>query len=106
MLSVKLDLNDELLEKIERDTLDNGTSRQKVIQHAVEIYYSSEAHNIDLLKKELEHRDELDKVRKEEYDKLLSNFEWLRGQYDLVTIKLLPAAQPWWKRWFRRTKRE
>ena len=37
---VKLDLTDELAEKVENDTLDNGTSRQKVIQHAVERYYA------------------------------------------------------------------
>jgi hypothetical protein len=106
MPSIKLDLNDELLEKVERDTLDNGTSRQKVIQHAVEIYYSSEAHNIDLLKKELEHRGELLQLREKEYTKLNFDFEWLRGQYDLVTTKLLPAAEPWWKRWFRRKNKD
>jgi hypothetical protein len=104
MPSIKLDLTTELAEKVERDTLDNGTSRAKVIQHAIESYYSSEVHNIDVLKKELEHKDKLLEIQKEEYTKLNNDFEWLKGEYSLVTMKLLPAAEPWWKRIFKRKK--
>jgi hypothetical protein len=104
MPSIKLDLTTELAEKIERDTLDNGTSRAKVIQHAIEAYYSSEEHDIDILKKELEHKDKLLEIQKEEYTKLNLDFEWLKGEYSLVTTKLLPASTPWWKRIFKRKK--
>lgn len=107
---VKLDLTDELAEKVENDTLDNGTSRQKVIQHAVERYYADEvgARDFDLLKKELETKELLLQLKTEEYVSLNDKFEWLRGQYDMVTTKLLVAAlkEPWWVRLGRRFRRK
>jgi hypothetical protein len=106
MPSIKLDLTEELAEKIERDTLDNGSSRAKVIQHAIEWYYSSSGYDIDLLKKELEHKDKLLEIQKEEYTKLNLDFEWLKGEYSLVTTKLLPAAEPWWVRLRRRFRKD
>jgi predicted nuclease with TOPRIM domain len=46
----------------------------------------------------------------EHYAKLEENYEWLRGEYGLLSVKLLPAAEkietPWWVRLGRRFKRK
>ena len=108
---VKFEPPQELAEKIERDVIDNGTSRQKIIQHALEWYYSEspDAEEISLLKQELRHKEELLVARDKEVGVLTNNLEWLRGEYALVTTKLLPAAQAYEeslsRRWAQRVKK-
>jgi hypothetical protein len=102
MPSIKLDLTTELAEKIERDTLDNGVPRAKVIQHAIEWYYSSPSQEAEQLRAENAHKDELLAAKDHENQELRANLEWLRGEYALATTRLLPAAEkvmmPWWAR--------
>jgi hypothetical protein len=106
MPSIKLDLTTELAEKIERDTLDNGVPRAKVIQHAIEWYYSSPSQEAEQLRAENAHKDELLAAKDQENQELRATLEWLRGEYALATTKLLPAAEktmtPWWVRFKRK----
>ena len=94
MPSIKLDLSDELAEKIERDTIDNGSSRQKVIQHIIAEHYSLAT---------TESEPELDYLRRE--NKILyEHLELLRGVSAMIMAKQListeevvePSEKPRW----------
>lgn len=92
---LKFDPPQELAEKIERDVVDNNTSRQKIVLHALEWYYNESLHaeEVSLLKQELKFKDDLLASKIKEVEVLTGNLEWLRGEYALVTVKLLPAAE-------------
>lgn len=106
MPSVKVELNDELAEKIESETLDSGRSRQKIIQDIIEKHYSLVPLNDNLvgLDVELRHTMELLEASKRENEILQEYLDTLRGISVLIMTKqLLPAGaqekrKTWWTR--------
>jgi hypothetical protein len=106
---IRIELPEEIVEKIEEQSQNEGTSRQSVISGALDWFYNpvsklqeSEQYRLDNI-----HKAELLAAKEQELQELRIMLEELRGEYALATTKLLPAAEkimtPWWKRIFRRS---
>ena len=107
---LRIELPDEMAEKIEEQSQSEGTSRQKIIEGALDWFYNpvsklqeSEQYRLDNI-----HKAELLATKDQELQELRIMLETLRGEYALATTKLLPAAEkimtPWYRRIFRRKK--
>ena len=106
----RIELPDDVAEKIEEQSQSEGTSRQSVISGALDWFYNpvsklqeSEQYRLDSI-----HKAELLAAKEHELQELKTTLEWLRGEYAVAMTKLLPAAEktmtPWYKRIFRRKK--
>ena len=101
----------DLQELIDREAQGSGVTRQTKLVEILEAYFEvvpetperSSALMVDSLKEQLTSLEQ-------HYSKLEENYEWLRGEYGLLSVKLLPAAEkietPWWKRIFKRKRKE
>ena len=89
MPSIRVDIPDELAEKIERATIDSGDSRQKIIQSIIKEHYSS----VD--PRELQHKQELlDAALRENQvlrEHAADNFDRPPGKSDNFTVVLVFA---------------
>jgi|ERR1035437_1155190 metal-responsive CopG/Arc/MetJ family transcriptional regulator len=74
----RIELPEELADRLEEQSQDEGTSRQRIIQRIVEEHYSSAPALIDTLDRELQELQELEYLRRE--NKILyEHVELLRG---------------------------
>jgi len=105
---LRIEVSDDIAEKIEEQSQDEGIPRSRIIQLAVEKFYSAEVQETERLQLDNIHKDELLTAKEQELKELRIMLEELRGEYALATTRLLPAAEkimtPWWKRIFRRRK--
>ena len=95
MPSIRVDIPDELAEKIERATIDSGDSRQKIIQSIIKEHYSS----VD--PRELQHKQELLDAALRENQVLREHVELLRGVSVMIMTKQLSPTddmtKPSWR---------
>jgi len=105
---LRVELSDDVAQKLEDQSQDEGIPRGRIVQLAVEKFYSAEVQETENLRRDNIHKDELLTAKEREIQELRIMLEDLRGEYALATTKLLPAAEkiltPWWKRIFRRRK--
>jgi predicted nuclease with TOPRIM domain len=98
----------DLQELIDREAQDSGVSRQKKLAEILEFYFS-EPDTLGASRLAEELQKELASLE-EHYAKLDADYEWLRGEYAILSTKLLPAAErtmtPWWRRLGLRFKRK
>jgi serine phosphatase RsbU (regulator of sigma subunit) len=103
---LRIEVSDELAEKLEDQSQGESIPRGNIVQLALEKYYSPQTQETEQLRIDNIHKAELLAAKDQELQELRSMLEELRGEYALATIKLLPAAEkimtPWWKRIFRR----
>jgi hypothetical protein len=91
MPSIRIDIPNELAEKVERDTIDSGESRRKIIQSIIKEHYSS-ALIVD--PEALQRKQELLDAALRENEVLREHVELLRGiSVMIMTKQLLPAGQ-------------
>jgi hypothetical protein len=103
---VQINFPPNIQEQIDRAAQDNSVSKQKKLLEIVESYFSSsveDAPTPSLIAFDIIMQNQ---ALREQLRQLQINYEWLRGEYALAIIKLLPAAEktmkPWWTRLFRR----
>jgi hypothetical protein len=99
MPSIKIDIPDELAEKVERETIDSGDSRQKIIQSIIQKHYSLAL--VDPESRELQRKQELLDAALRENEILREHVELLRGvSVMIMTKQLLPVddmTKPSWR---------
>ena len=104
---LRIEVSDDLAEKLEEQSQDEGIPRSRIIQLAVEKFYSAEVQETERLRIDNIHKDELLTAKEQELQELRIMLEDMRGEYALATTRLLPAAEkimtPWWKRIFKRS---
>ena len=100
----------DLQELIDRTAQDDGITRQKKLAAIIEFYFSDrgeQERSASLRSASLE--VEVTSLQ-DSYGKLYEEHEWLKGEYALLSTKLLPAAEktmtPWWVRLGRIFKRK
>ena len=92
----------DLQELIDRTAQDDGITRQKKLAAIIEFYFSDrgeQERSASLRSASLE--STLEALR-DSYSKLYDEHEWLKGEFALLSTKLLPAAErtmtPWYSR--------
>ena len=100
----------DLQELIDRTAQDDGITRQKKLAAIIEFYFSDrgeQERSASLRSASLE--ASLDALR-DNYEKLYEEHEWLKGEFAVLSTKLLPAAEktmtPWYVRLKRRFRRK
>jgi DNA anti-recombination protein RmuC len=105
---IRIEVSDDIAEKLEEQSQNEGKSRQSITEIALEAYYSPKTQETEQLRRDNIHKDELLTAKDQELKELRIMLEELRGEYALATTRLLPAAEkimtPWYKRIFRRRK--
>lgn len=103
---LRIEVSDELAEKLEEQSQGDSIPRNAIIQLALEKYYSPQTQEIERLRQDNQYKEIVMAAKDQELQELRVMLEELRGEYALATTKLLPAAEkimtPWWKRIFRR----
>lgn len=118
---MRVTLPQELQEKVDRSAQTADVSKQTKLVEIIDSYFSDDSQSSQLPEspsnRQLIAKDEdplggfaslaasLDIQLKEEklrYQQLYEQFQYIQGEYALVTTKLLPAAErtmtPWWTR--------
>jgi hypothetical protein len=115
---MRLTLPPELQEKVDRAAQTTDVSKQMKLLEIIDSYFSQSPSNHQVIAKDEDPLGDitslvasLDVQLKEEklhYQQLYEQYQYLQGEYALVTTKLLPAAQktmtPWWTRLIDRLK--
>jgi hypothetical protein len=116
MPQIRVNLNDDLAEKIETETISSGTSRHKVVEKALDKYYSlaleptisTDAQSLTVYTSQdieagfdsIIERQSL-KIQLEEaqlqYQKLLEEHQKLKESYE-ISISITKIKTPWWIR--------
>lgn len=103
---LRIEVSDDIAEKLEEQSQNEGKSRQSITEIALEAYYSPQKIEVTQLELELSLKDSLLKAKDQELQELRIMLEELRGEYALATTRLLPAAEkimtPWYRRIFKR----
>jgi len=101
---MRVTLPPELQEKVDRSAQTADVSKQTKLVEIIDSYFSeSAASPLPSVVAPLEQaiKEELI-LERERYNQLYEQFQYLQGEYALVTTKLLPAAErtmtPWWTR--------
>jgi hypothetical protein len=112
---MRVTLSQELQEKVDRSAQTADVSKQTKLVEIIDSYFSDSSESDapsaqsstspqslslpELLEDSL--KEELI-LERERYNQLYEQFQYLQGEYALVTTKLLPAAArtmtPWWTR--------
>jgi len=118
---MRITLPQELQEKVDRSAQTADVSKQTKLVEIIDSYFSEDSGNSETSQSPSNHqviaKDEdplggfaslaasLDVQLKEEkvrYQQLYEQFQYIQGEYALVTTRLLPAATkittPWWTR--------
>ena len=110
-VKIKLDLPDELAEKIERDVLDdlnNSSSRHKIIQGILEEHYSlvpiiNKNVDVNILEAGFDSIMERQFLKLQlkdvqlQYQRLFEEHEKLKGLYE-ISVSITKIKTPWWVR--------
>ena len=95
----------DLQELIDRTAQDDGITRQKKLAAIIEFYFSDrgeQERSASLRSASLE--SSLESL-KDSYSKLYDEHEWLKGEFAILSTKLLPAAEKTMTPWYVRLKR-